>query len=175
MVSCAKIRPHVIKTRQIGRNNRRISILIFVWSEFTGAVPYRRRRRRIHRRCSSTTRSGRYLQHGLDLGERTLFEDFRGGAVFLLIDAGNSRFFCKFSLRLDLGLLDKLGSRFYRLEATNSDLAQLSWGEMSRAGQHGDWRSEFDVKDRVRRRDGMNGRGAVSFAEHDFVCYRETE
>jgi hypothetical protein len=51
----------------------------------------------------------------------------------------------------------------------------FSWGEMSRAGQHGDWRSEFDVKDRVRRRDGMNGRGAVPFAEHDFVCYRETE
>ena len=57
--------------------------------------------------------------------------------------------------------------RFLRITARETS--------MSRAGQHGDWGSEFDVKDRVRRRDGMNARGAVSFAEHDFVCYWETE
>jgi hypothetical protein len=43
------------------------------------------------------------------------------------------------------------------------------------SAQLGDWRSEFDVEDRVRHCDGLIGRGAIPFVERDFVCYRVTE
>ena len=45
----------------------------------------------------------------------------------------------------------------------------------SPAAQLGDWRSEFDVEDRVSHCDGLIGRGAIPFFERDFVCYRVTE
>jgi hypothetical protein len=45
----------------------------------------------------------------------------------------------------------------------------------SRAAQLGDWRSEFDVEDRVRHCDGLIDRWAIPFFEGDFVCYRVTE
>ena len=46
---------------------------------------------------------------------------------------------------------------------------------LSRAAQLGDWRSEFDVEDRVRHGDGLSGRWAIPFFERDFVGYRVTE
>jgi hypothetical protein len=39
----------------------------------------------------------------------------------------------------------------------------------------GDWRLEFDVKDRVRYRDRLIGRGTIPFFERDFVGYRVAE
>jgi hypothetical protein len=61
-------------------------------------------------------------------------------------------------------------SRFARFLRT--PLAKTS---LSPAAQLGDWRSEFDVEDRVRHCDGLIGRGAIPFVERDFVCYRVTE
>ena len=57
----------------------------------------------------------------------------------------------------------------------NDALSLLAKTSLSRAVRLGDWRSEFDVEDRVRRCDGVIGRGAIPFAERDFVCYRVTE
>jgi hypothetical protein len=57
-------------------------------------------------------------------------------------------------------------------EFSESPLAKTS---LSPAAQLGDWRSEFDVEDRVRHCDGLIGRGAIPFFERDFVCYRVTE
>ena len=51
----------------------------------------------------------------------------------------------------------------------------LAKTSLSRAVQLGDWRSEFDVEDRVRHCDGLCGRWAIPFVERDFVCYRVTE
>jgi hypothetical protein len=51
----------------------------------------------------------------------------------------------------------------------------LAKTSLSRAAHLGDWRSEFDVEDRVRHCDGLIGRGAIPFFERDFVCYRVTE
>jgi hypothetical protein len=53
------------------------------------------------------------------------------------------------------------------------------WGktflQQSPAAQLGDWRSKFNVEDRVRHCDGLIGRGAIPLFERDFVCYRVTE
>ena len=51
----------------------------------------------------------------------------------------------------------------------------LAKTSLSPAVHLGDWRSEFDVEDRVRHCDRLIGRGAISFFERDFVCYRVTE
>jgi hypothetical protein len=51
----------------------------------------------------------------------------------------------------------------------------LAKTSLSRAAHLGDWRSEFDVEDRVRHSDGLIGRGAIPFFERDFVSYRVTE